>query len=46
MKLIKLLLPVFLIVTCCSAQKPTAEFSDYKPTKILSGADRIDVYMP
>lgn len=37
MKLFKVLLPALLIVAVCSAQEPT---------KVLAGADRINVYMP
>lgn len=41
------LLPVTLLITLASAaQKPMALSADNEPPKILSGADRINVYMP
>jgi uncharacterized protein YbbC (DUF1343 family) len=46
MKLFKIL-PLALLVTVASAaQKPMALSADNEPPKILSGADRINVYMP
>ena len=46
MKLFKIL-PLALLVTAASAaQKPMALSADNEPPKILSGADRINVYMP
>lgn len=53
MTLLKILLPVLFITTNCIAQKPLAQSSDVAPVKqsaatnsILSGADRINVYLP
>jgi uncharacterized protein YbbC (DUF1343 family) len=46
MKLIKILLPVLLITTGCSAQKTNHQKVANEDSKILAGADRINVYLP
>jgi uncharacterized protein YbbC (DUF1343 family) len=53
MKLLNILLPVLLLATACTAQKPRAQSSEIAPAKsegnaegILAGADRINVYLP
>ncbi len=55
MKLFKILFPVLLLVTACTAQKPKAQSSDAAAEMtatgantegILAGADRVNVYLP
>jgi uncharacterized protein YbbC (DUF1343 family) len=46
MKLIKVLLPVLLITTGCPAQKTNQQMDAIENSKIVAGADRINVYLP
>lgn len=46
MKLLKVLLPVLLISSGCCAQKITQQATINEQTKIIAGAERINVYLP
>ena len=46
MKLLKVLLPVLLISAGCCAQKITQQATINEQTKIIAGAERINVYLP
>ncbi len=46
MKLLKVLLPVLLIVTSCTAQNSGQQQAVGSQSPILAGADRINVYLP
>ncbi|MBK7560176.1 MAG: DUF1343 domain-containing protein [Chitinophagaceae bacterium] len=46
MKLFKILLPVFFIAVSCSAQQTGYKTATPDQTHLLSGADRINVYLP
>ena len=46
MKLLKVLLPVLLITAGCCAQKTAQQATINEQTKIIAGAERINVYLP
>ncbi|MBK7289896.1 MAG: DUF1343 domain-containing protein [Chitinophagaceae bacterium] len=46
MKLLRLLIPCFLIAQSCTSQNSSIKMPKYGINKIMAGADRINVYLP